>query len=150
MNDTTVTGFFKTAELASLHEKWRVRAAKLVVLNNDLDETNKKDKRSFSFMYKLEKIMDQISFFKKKELDVIREIEAVEQRHHFMREHNMLRKAGDEPHATNKIEDEEDYDEEDKPRSALSTLLLLWFLAKILRFRAPRKTEKRTISTNPN
>jgi len=117
---------------AFLHEKWRMQAARIISLGNLLEDTKASDKNSSSLRYKLEKILDQISFFKKKEKDIIEEIDAMEQKHRYMREHNMLRKADGKPKPL-VLEDEEEYDEESKPRDTLGTLLLIWVFSKLLR-----------------
>lgn len=136
MNDLAKNNIAKTAtdcELAFLNEKLRIQVLDNAALRNKLENTKKTEKGS-TLSCKLEKIIDQISFFQKKEQEIIYEIDMVEQKHRFMRENQMLRTSGNKSKdPVNKLEENEEFDDEKKPMSTIGALMWIWVLAKLFK-----------------
>jgi hypothetical protein len=114
--------------LSWLHEAWHKQANKIDSLSRRWADLKLKGKLSPSFLHKLTRMLDQIAFLKRKERDVVGEIEAMEKKHQALRAQNKLRAA---PKAAPQDNIREDY--EQKPKLGFfGTLLWLMMLQKIL------------------
>jgi hypothetical protein len=72
-------------------------------------------------------MLDQVAFAREKEVRILNQIEAIEEKHRFRREHHQLESAADEPKETLQLEEAEKSMAE-HPRQKLLWLLAFWHL----------------------
>jgi hypothetical protein len=83
---------------------------------------------SLAMHLKFTHLMEQISYDREKELDILHEIESVEKRHRELKERKMLRRAEPEKAMNAKNDNLRDFAEEKPKRVSLLTLLGLLYL----------------------
>ena len=110
--------------LTWLEEAWRKQSLKLNALGKRWDNFAQRGIGAKLFN-KIAKLMDQIGIFKEKERKIISEIDAIEQKHRYMRDNKLLRRAKIKPDHERDLEKElngeDDEDEDESPRRGFSS-----------------------------